>query len=689
MFEVNDRDDVGAAFDRAWAAGLPIPNGLGRHDNDGMFSFYVASPAGFQVEVGHGARVVTDRLGRQPALRPHQRLGPPAPAPAVTDRGQHAAGDAARRRSTPTSPSSGAVPSASSLADPAGPAPAVRWSCSSAGPSRTRCPGRCTSTTRSAASSRRAASATALRRISEPAEIYEWRNATGTTLLRFGRVGVGRRRAGPSRRCSASRPSRPCSTSAPGRWPTLDVRRGVEVTALDAGPPDAVELTCADGSRAVRARYAVGCDGANSTVRRLARHPGARPRVLLRLARSSTSCCTSRGCSTRSTCRSATRSGRPPRCRAGPGGAGGSSCGCPTSRSTTSTTRRRRGELLAPWDVTPANATARAPRRLHVPGPLGRALARRTGAARRRRRPPDAAVRRPGHVLGRPRRRQPRLEARPRPAAATRPTTCSTPTSEERLPHARAVIDFSMALGEVICVPDPAEAAERDAAMAAAVGDGLSASPAAAGDRRRPGARPARRTPATCSRRGPCPPTAARRGSTTCTAPDGGWSPSTTRRGLESRRPGDWFAADRRDRRAAWRGRRRTYRRWFAGHDARWALQRPDFHLYGTARSPAEAAGLLADLRTDLAGRSTVRPRSTTDEDRQRRRPRRPRPRRRDRRPRRRVRRRASGPTRWTRSPTGTRFARSPARSPPVPAPSSRPICAARSRHRRRCSPSG
>lgn len=60
MFETNDRDDVGLAFDRAWASGLPIPNGLGRHDNDGMFSFYVASPAGFQVEVGHGARVVTD-----------------------------------------------------------------------------------------------------------------------------------------------------------------------------------------------------------------------------------------------------------------------------------------------------------------------------------------------------------------------------------------------------------------------------------------------------------------------------------------------------------------------------------------------------------------------------------------------------------------------------------------------------
>jgi len=60
MFEVNDRDDVGTAFDRAWATDLGIPNGLGRHDNDGMFSFYLQTPAGFQIEVGHGARVVTE-----------------------------------------------------------------------------------------------------------------------------------------------------------------------------------------------------------------------------------------------------------------------------------------------------------------------------------------------------------------------------------------------------------------------------------------------------------------------------------------------------------------------------------------------------------------------------------------------------------------------------------------------------
>lgn len=87
MFETQDRDDVGHAYDRAFEAGLPLPNGLGRHDNDHMFSFYVASPAGFQVEIGHGARQIVepwtddrryDRIsswGHQPVVAPP---GPPA-----------------------------------------------------------------------------------------------------------------------------------------------------------------------------------------------------------------------------------------------------------------------------------------------------------------------------------------------------------------------------------------------------------------------------------------------------------------------------------------------------------------------------------------------------------------------------------------------------------------------------------
>ena len=60
MLETNNLDDTGAAFDRAWASDFALPSGLGRHDNDRMFSFYVQSPAGFQVEVGHGARLIDD-----------------------------------------------------------------------------------------------------------------------------------------------------------------------------------------------------------------------------------------------------------------------------------------------------------------------------------------------------------------------------------------------------------------------------------------------------------------------------------------------------------------------------------------------------------------------------------------------------------------------------------------------------
>jgi hypothetical protein len=39
--------------------------------------------------------------------------------------------------------------------------------------------------------------------------------------------------------------------------------------------------------------------------------------------------------------------------------------------------------------------------------------------------------------------------------------------TSERLPHVRALIEFAVSLGRVICVPDPAEAAERDRRMIA------------------------------------------------------------------------------------------------------------------------------------------------------------------------------------------------------------------------------
>jgi hypothetical protein len=44
-----------------------------------------------------------------------------------------------------------------------------------------------------------------------------------------------------------------------------------------------------------------------------------------------------------------------------------------------------------------------------------------------------------------------------------------------------------------------------------------------------------------------------------------------------------------------------VYGRWFTEHDATAALQRPDFHLYGTATSAAGAATLVEHLRTRWA----------------------------------------------------------------------------------------
>jgi 2,3-dihydroxybiphenyl 1,2-dioxygenase len=60
MVETVARDNVGLAFDRAFSAGVPIANALGKHDNDKMFSFYAVTPAGFQLEFGYGARTIEE-----------------------------------------------------------------------------------------------------------------------------------------------------------------------------------------------------------------------------------------------------------------------------------------------------------------------------------------------------------------------------------------------------------------------------------------------------------------------------------------------------------------------------------------------------------------------------------------------------------------------------------------------------
>lgn len=57
MLETKHMDDVGLAYDKFDADGTVVMT-LGRHTNDHMLSFYGATPSGFAVEYGWGARQV-------------------------------------------------------------------------------------------------------------------------------------------------------------------------------------------------------------------------------------------------------------------------------------------------------------------------------------------------------------------------------------------------------------------------------------------------------------------------------------------------------------------------------------------------------------------------------------------------------------------------------------------------------
>lgn len=52
MVEVMSVDEVGYCLDRVQAAGIPVVSTLGRHTNDRMLSFYMATPGGFALEYG-------------------------------------------------------------------------------------------------------------------------------------------------------------------------------------------------------------------------------------------------------------------------------------------------------------------------------------------------------------------------------------------------------------------------------------------------------------------------------------------------------------------------------------------------------------------------------------------------------------------------------------------------------------
>lgn len=60
MLQMGSLDDVGAALDRAFANKVRVVQGLGRHPNDQMVTFYCVTPSGFECELGWGGRTVDD-----------------------------------------------------------------------------------------------------------------------------------------------------------------------------------------------------------------------------------------------------------------------------------------------------------------------------------------------------------------------------------------------------------------------------------------------------------------------------------------------------------------------------------------------------------------------------------------------------------------------------------------------------
>ena len=416
-----------------------------------------------------------------------------------------------------------------------------------------------------------------IRAISEPAEVYEWRNAAGTTLLRFGQVGDG-----PSGWPASSMFNQPMAERVldeRARALGVDVRRGVEVTAIEQHDD---RVVVGD----VEARYVVGCDGANSTVRNLLDVPVTdlgffydwlivdvvldEPRVFDPInlqvcdpARPTTAV------------------------SGGPGRRRWEFMRLPHEPLDELNDEKRAWELLEPWDVHPGNA--RLERHAVYTFNARYAEQWRTGRVLLA---GDAAHLMPpfaGQGMCSGLRDAANLAWKLDLLLDGRASDALLDTYQsERLPSVMAAISFSMELGKVICVPDPAEAAARDEAMAAGV-DGTGPAPGLPG-----------------ITSGLIHPTSPHAGSQLVQGRIGGrlfdevhgngWRLVTTADAIE---PPGWFSAIGGTVVALTAG-DPWFDRWFAEHETAYALQRPDFYLYGTAATSAEAAALLDDLRRDL-----------------------------------------------------------------------------------------
>ena len=288
---------------------------------------------------------------------------------------------------------------------------------------------------------------------------YEFRAADGQVLMQLAAAARRRRPAGPAATCSTSRAWRACcaTSSRPRRASTSASGQRLDGLVQDA---DGVTATIATptGAGAIRARYLVGCDGAWSPVREaigggLFDYQFDEPWLVVDVK-------VGAGCRMPDVNLQICDPARPTTCvLSGPG-------------------RHRWEFMLLPGETPEADDGRRL--RPGASSPLGlrhrveierKAVYRFHGlvadrwrdgraADRRRRRPPDAAVRRAGHVLGPSRRGQPGLEARRRPSRDG-VGRCSTPTRPSASRTCGRLIELAIGMGRVVCTLDPAAAAAR------------------------------------------------------------------------------------------------------------------------------------------------------------------------------------------------------------------------------------
>jgi 3-(3-hydroxy-phenyl)propionate hydroxylase/flavoprotein hydroxylase len=441
----------------------------------------------------------------------------------------------------------------------------------------------------------------------EGAPSYEWRNAAGEVLLRFGRE----RETGLSGWPDSSMCHQPRLEAALERrarsFANVRILRGYDAHLLhDAG--DAVHLAARseqDGALELRARFAVGCDGANSFVRGaiaggwndlgfaydwlvvdVIPHEArvwsplnwqlcdpARPTTLV---------------------------------SGGPGRRRWEFMRLPHETLEQLNDPETAWKLLSAWDVRPGNATLERHAVYTFRGCYadawrrGRVLLAGDAAHLM---PPFA-----GQGMCSGMRDAANLAWKLDLVLRGEASDALLDTYEsERAPHAKQTIEFSVALGRVICIADAREAAERDARMIPAaraaglttpapsprLGPGVWDSGSAAGGglflqaRVERGGRAGRFDDVVGS-------------GFALVSPHGDPAESLT---FEQRA---WFAGiggvcAHVSPSGALRDAEGAYARWFAANGAAVALQRPDFAVFGTAKELAGAGGLVEALRARLA----------------------------------------------------------------------------------------